>query len=57
MNLKTNSLKWAGVFSAVILNVAVLSPNTFHVPPQIRPWLFVINIFWLLTICSGIFSS
>ncbi len=57
MNLKSKSLKMAGVFSAIVLNATVLSPNTFHVPPQIRPWLFVVNIFWLITICSGIFSS
>ncbi len=57
MNLKSNSLKWAGVFSTAILNAAVLSPKTFHVSSQIHPWLFVVNIFWLIAICSGIFSS
>ncbi|NOT04873.1 MAG: hypothetical protein HOP27_09780 [Anaerolineales bacterium] len=57
MNLKSNSLKWAGIFSTAFLNAAVLLPKTFHVPAQIHPWLFVVNIFWLVTICSGIFSS
>jgi hypothetical protein len=57
MNLKFNSLKWAGVFSTAVLNAAVLSPRTFHIPNQIHPWLFVVNIFWFITICSGIFSS
>jgi len=57
MNLKTNSLKWAGIFSTAVLNAAVLLPKTFHVSSQIHPWLFVVNIFWFITICSGIFSS
>jgi hypothetical protein len=57
MNLKTNSLKWAGVFSTAILNAAVLLPKTFHVSSQIHPWLFVVNIFWFITVCLGIFSS
>ncbi len=57
MNLKINSLKWAGVFSTTILNAAVFLPKTFHISPQIHPWLFVVNIFWFIAICSGIFSS
>ena len=57
MNLKSTSMKWAGVFSIAVLNAAVLLPKTFHVSAQIHPWLFVVNIFWLIAICSGIFSS
>jgi len=57
MNLRSKSLKWAGIFSTVALNAAVFSPKTFHVSAQIHPWLFVVNIFWLIAICSGIFSS
>lgn len=57
MNLKPNSLKWAGIFSTAVLNAAFFLPKTFHVSSQIHPWLFVVNIFWLIAICSGIFSS
>jgi hypothetical protein len=57
MNLKSTSMKWAGVFPTIALNAAVLLPKTFHVSAQIHPWLFVVNIFWLITTCSGIFSS
>ena len=56
MNLKPKLLRWVGIFSTVILNATVLLPNTFHVPSQIRPWLFVVNIFWFISICSGIFT-
>ncbi len=55
MNLKSNSLKWAGIFSTVTLNAAVLFPKTFHVPIQIQPWLFIFNILWIVSLCSGIF--
>jgi hypothetical protein len=57
MNLKSKFLKWFGVFSTALLNTVVLLPNTFNTPIQIRPWLFVINVFWFLTVCSGIFNS
>ena len=57
MKLKPNTLKWVGIFSTAVLNAAVLLPKTFHVSAQIHPWLFVVNIFWFIAICSGIFSS
>ena len=56
MNLESKLLKWIGIFSTALLNAAVLLPNTFHVPIQIRPWLFVFNIVWIASICSGIFT-
>jgi len=55
MKLKSKSLQWAGIVSTSFLNGMALMPNTFHVPFQIRPWLFVVNIFWFIAICSGIF--
>jgi len=56
MNLKSKSLKWTGIFSTALLNTAVLSPNTFNIPFQVRPWLFIFDIFWIVSICSGIFT-
>ena len=57
MKLKSKSLQWVGVVSTAFLNVTVLWPNAFHIPIQIRPWLFIINIFWFIAICSGILHS
>ena len=50
-------LKWFGRLSMLALGAAALSPNTFNVPLNDRPWVFVIFIFWFVAFCAGFFNS
>jgi hypothetical protein len=56
-NRKNISLKAAGLFSSALLSTTALSPDTFRVPLELRPWIFVVSIFWFILVCSGVFTA
>jgi hypothetical protein len=49
-------LKVFGFLSTAAWTVAALTPNTFNVPPNFRPWVFVTFIFWFFGYCAGLFN-
>ena len=49
-------LKWFGVISTVAWSAAAFVPNTFNVPLNFRPWVFVTFIFWSYGYCAGLFN-
>jgi hypothetical protein len=55
MKIKSVYLKWAGILSTILLSIAALSPTAFHIPAEDQPWLFVLNIAWIVAVVSGIF--
>jgi hypothetical protein len=57
MKIKSVYLKWAGVFSIVLLSAIALTPSAFHIPVEDQPWLFIFNIAWVVMVASGIFQS
>ena len=57
MKIKSVYLKWAGVFSIVLLSAIALTPSAFRIPAEDQPWLFIFNIVWVVMVASGIFQS
>jgi len=57
MKEKNNIQKIAGIFSTVALLTASVSPNTMHIPIQIRPWIFLFTIAWITLMVSGVFTE
>ncbi len=49
-------LKVFGFFSTIAWNAAALIPNAFNVPLNLRPWVFLISIFWLFGFSAGLFN-
>jgi hypothetical protein len=56
MKRKLSLLKIAGAFSTAALITASLAPNFLHIPPPLRPWIFMLTTVWILLIASGVFS-
>lgn len=57
MKRKLSLLKIAGAFSTAALITASLAPNFLHIPPPLRPWIFMLTTVWILLITSGVFST
>jgi len=49
-------LKWFGAISTVLLSAAALAPDTFEIPVNLQPWVFLTAIFWALAFCAGMFD-
>ncbi len=49
-------LKIFGYISTMAWTAAALAPNTFNVPLNFRPWVFVTFIFWFFSFCAGLFN-
>ena len=49
-------MKVFGVLSTVAWSAAALAPNTFNVPLNLRPWVFVTFVFWFFGFCAGLFN-
>jgi hypothetical protein len=49
-------VRWFGILSTLALGAAALSPDTFNVPLQWRPWIFLTFIFWFFAFCGGLFN-
>lgn len=49
-------LKVFGVISTAAWGAAALIPNTFNVPLNFRPWVFLTFIFWFFGFCAGLFN-
>jgi hypothetical protein len=50
-------LKGFGICSMLLLGAAALAPNVFGIPLGLRPWVFVVFIFWFFAFCAGMFHS
>jgi hypothetical protein len=48
--------KWFGAIVSILLSVAALAPATFRIPENLRPWVFLPAVFWVLAFCSGMFD-
>jgi hypothetical protein len=48
--------KWFGAIMSLLLSVAALAPATFRIPENLRPWVFLAAVFWVLAFCSGMFD-
>lgn len=48
--------KFAGILSTTLLIIGSLSPNTFHIPPAIHQWFFLVTIAWILLMVSGVLN-
>ena len=48
--------KWFGAIVSILLSVAALAPATFRIPENLRPWVFLAAVFWVLAFCSGMFD-
>jgi hypothetical protein len=48
--------KWFSIISTLLIGAAALAPDAFGIPLDLRPWVFLTSIFWLLAFCSGFFS-
>jgi hypothetical protein len=48
--------KGFGTLSTALIGAAALAPNTFGIPTDLQPWIFVAAIFWLLAFCAGMFD-
>jgi len=53
---KSRLLKWFGILSTLLIGAAALAPDAFGIPLDLRPWVFLTSIFWLLAFCSGFFD-
>ena len=53
---KRRILKWFGTLSTLLIGAAALAPDAFGIPLDLRPWVFLTSIFWLLVFCSGFFD-
>lgn len=49
-------VKWFGAISTVLLSIVALAPNTFWIPANLQPWVFLTAIFWVLAFCAGMFD-
>jgi hypothetical protein len=49
-------LKWFGATSTVLLSAAALAPDTFGIPVNLQPWIFLTAIFWVIAFCAGMFD-
>jgi hypothetical protein len=54
---KRRLLKWFGILSTLLIGTAAIAPDTFGIPLDLRPWVFLISIFWLVTFCAGFFNT
>lgn len=53
---KRRILKWFGILSTMALGAAAIAPDAFGIPLDLRPWVFLTSIFWLLAFCAGFFN-
>ena len=53
---KRRLLKWFGILSTLLIGAAAIAPDTFGIPLDLRPWVFLTSIFWLVTFCAGFFN-
>ena len=49
-------LKWFGVISTILLSAAALAPDTFGIPANLQPWVYITAVFWVLAFCAGMFD-
>ncbi len=57
MMIKRRFSKWGGYFSTLLIFVVAITPNTFHIPTVVQPWIFLGSIFWIIAFSSGVMSS
>jgi hypothetical protein len=50
-------LKGFGICSTVLVEAAALVPSVFGIPLGLRPWVFLVSIFWFVAFCTGMFNS
>lgn len=53
MRLNSIFCKWFGYLSAVLFSAAAMAPDAFNIPMNMRPWLFILAIFWFVIVASG----
>jgi len=53
---KRRILKWFGILSTLLIVAVAIAPNTFGIPLDLRPWVFLTSIFWLFASCAGFFT-
>jgi hypothetical protein len=49
-------IKWFGATSTILLSAAAIAPDTFRIPTNLQPWVFLTAIFWVLAFCAGMFD-
>jgi hypothetical protein len=49
-------LKWFGAIWTVMLSAAAIIPDTFGIPANLQPWVFLTAIFWIFAFCAGMFD-
>jgi len=54
MKTKRIIQKFGGYLSVAILLIVSVTPNTFHIPVAMQPWLFMVNIAWIVVLASGV---
>lgn len=57
MKTKLSFLGIVGLILTGALLAASLSPTTFHIPTVMRPWIFMVNVVWFISFCSGILNQ
>ncbi len=53
---KRRILKWFGILSTLLMGAAALFPDAFRIALDLRPWVFLTSIFWILAFCAGFFD-
>lgn len=53
MKLNSTFWKWFGYLSAFLVSAAAMAPDAFNIPMNMRPWLFILAIFWFFIVSSG----
>lgn len=53
MRLNSIFWKWFGYLSAVLFSAVAMAPDAFNIPMNMRPWLFILAIFWFFIVSSG----
>lgn len=56
LTLGQQALQWFGRLSAMVLGSATFAPNALHISAELRPWVFVIFIFWVTALIMGVFN-
>jgi hypothetical protein len=55
--MKRRTWEMLGYVSTLILGVAALSPQIFHIPRTVHPWVFLAAIIWFFLFITGFFKG